>query len=485
MSSNLRRWIALVVVCLGQLMIMVDATIVNVALPYIQRDLRFSQADLTWVVNAYLIGFGSFLLLAGRVGDLIGRRKVFLAGVFLFTVASVGTGLAPAAENLIVGRFLQGLGASLSAGVVLAIIVAEFQRPAERAQAMSVFTLVIAGGGSFGLLAGGLLTQLVNWHWIFFINLPIGVVTFALGAWLIVENEGVGLAGGVDFLGALLLTVALMLGVYGIVTAADYGWTSSHTLGYGGAAAALLALFAGLELRIANPIMPVRVLRIRSLTTATAVRALLFTGISSSFFVGVLYLQLIHGFGALETGLAFLPMTATLGVMSTGITARLMARFGPRTLLLAGMPAIIGALALFAMANGQTAYFPVLLAGYTLLGLGGGLSFLPLLTISMSEVPIVDAGLASGFSNQVMQVGAALGLAAVGTIATDHAQGLVAQGQSLQSALTGGYELAFLLAAGSVAAGLSVVLAVLRPSRSRIRPERAPAELEQAEVEAA
>jgi EmrB/QacA subfamily drug resistance transporter len=485
MSSNLRRWIALVVVCLGQLMIMVDATIVNVALPYIQRDLRFSQADLTWVVNAYLIGFGSFLLLAGRVGDLIGRRKVFLAGVFLFTVASVGTGLAPAAENLIVGRFLQGLGASLSAGVVLAIIVAEFQRPAERAQAMSVFTLVIAGGGSFGLLAGGLLTQLVNWHWIFFINLPIGVVTFALGAWLIVENEGLGLAGGVDFLGALLLTVALMLGVYGIVTAADYGWTSSHTLGFGGAAAALLALFAGLELRIANPIMPVRVLRIRSLTTATAVRALLFTGISSSFFVGVLYLQLIHGFGALETGLAFLPMTATLGVMSTGITARLMARFGPRTLLLAGMPAIIGALTLFAMANGQTAYFPVLLAGYTLLGFGGGLSFLPLLTISMSEVPIVDAGLASGFSNQVMQVGAALGLAAVGTIATDHAQGLVAQGQSLQSALTGGYELAFLLAAGSVAAGLSVVLAVLRPSRSRIRPERATAELEQAEVEAA
>ena len=485
MSSNLRRWIALVVVCLGQLMIMVDATIVNVALPYIQRDLRFSQADLTWVVNAYLIGFGSFLLLAGRVGDLIGRRKVFLAGVFLFTVASVGTGLAPAAENLIVGRFLQGLGASLSAGVVMAIIVAEFQRPAERAQAMSVFTLVIAGGGSFGLLAGGLLTQLVNWHWIFFINLPIGVVTFALGAWLIVENEGLGLAGGVDFLGALLLTVALMLGVYGIVTAADYGWTSSHTLGFGGAAGALLALFAGLELRIANPIMPVRVLRIRSLMTATAVRALLFTGISSSFFVGVLYLQLIHGFGALETGLAFLPMTATLVVLSTGITARLMARFGPRTLLLAGMPAIIGALALFAMANEQTAYFPVLLAGYTLLGLGGGLSFLPLLTISMSEVPIVDAGLASGFSNQVMQVGAALGLAAVGTIATDHAQALVAQGQSLQAALTGGYELAFLLAAGSVAAGLSVVLAVLRPSRSRIRSERAPAQLEQAEVEAA
>src|SRR3989440_7709543 len=239
MNSNLRRWAALVVVCLGQLMIMVDSTIVNVALPYMQRDLGFTPSSLTWVVNAYLIAYGSFLLVAGRLGDLIGRRRVFLAGVFLFTVASVGTGFATGGQNLIVGRFLQGLGGSLSAGVIIAIIVTEFQKPAERAQAMSVFTLVIAGGGSLGLLAGGFLTQWMNWHWIFFINLPIGVLTLLLGAWLIEENEGLGLSQGVDLAGAVLITASLMLGVYGIVTAADHGWTSAHTLGFTGAAVGL------------------------------------------------------------------------------------------------------------------------------------------------------------------------------------------------------------------------------------------------------
>ena len=482
MNSNLRRWIALVVVCFGQLMIMLDTTIVNVALPYIQRDLRFSQADLTWVVNAYLIAYGGFLLLAGRMGDLFGRRKVFLAGVFLFTVASVGTGFAPAATNLIAGRFLQGVGASLSAGVIIAIIVTEFQKPAERAQAMSVFTLVIAGGGSLGLLAGGLITQLVSWHWIFFINVPIGIATLVLGAWLIEENEGPGLSEGIDVVGAVLVTAALMLGVYGIVSAADDGWTSLHTLGFTGIAVVMLAVFFALERRIANPILPMRVLAIRSLTGATAARALLFTGISTSFFIGVLYLQHIRGYGAFETGLAFLPMTFVLGVLSSGITARLMARFGPRNLLVAGMTTIIVALSLFAIADGHTSYFPGLLAGYALLGLGGGMSFLPLLTISMSEVPMADAGVASGFSNEVMQIGGALGLAAVGTIATGHAQVLVAQGNSLQSALTSSYDFAFVLAAASVAAGLAIVLSVLRPGTVRTRAAQAGSEVGEAEA---
>src|SRR5256714_13466001 len=277
MSSNLRRWIALVVVCFGQLMIMLDTTIVNVALPYIQRDLRFSQADLTWVVNAYLIAYGGFLLLAGRLGDLFGRRKVFLAGVFLFTVASVGTGFAPAAGNLIAGRFLQGVGASLSAGVIIAIIVTEFQKPAERAQAMSVFTLVIAGGGSLGLLAGGLITQFVSWHWIFFINVPIGVATVVLGAWLIEENEGLGVSEGIDVVGAVLVTSALMLGVYGIVTAADYGWASPHTLGFAGIAVVLLAAFVALERRNANSPPPLCVRPTRSPPRPTAPPAPPFT----------------------------------------------------------------------------------------------------------------------------------------------------------------------------------------------------------------
>jgi EmrB/QacA subfamily drug resistance transporter len=481
MNSNLRRWASLVVVCFGQLMIMLDTTIVNVALPTMQRDLGFSQAGLTWVVNAYLIAFGGFLLVAGRLGDLIGRKKVFLAGVFLFTVASVGTGFAPSAENLIVGRFLQGLGASLSAGVIIAIIVTEFQKPAERAQAMSIFTLVIAGGGSLGLLAGGFLTQWASWHWIFFINLPIGVATLTLGAWLIRENKGLGLRQGVDVIGAGLVTAALMVGVYGIVTAADYGWTSAHTIQFVGGALVLLAAFAVVERRIANPIMPLRVLAIRTLTGATAARAFVFAGISTSFFIGVLYLQHIHGFTAMQIGLAFLPTTAMLAVLSAGITARLMARVGPRPLLFAGMPTIIAAFLLLALADDHTAYFPVLFIAYAMLGLGGGMSFMPLLTISMSEVPVADSGLAAGFSNEVMQTGAALGLAVIGTVATDRAQVLIDTGASLRSALTGGYDLAFVLAAVSVGLGLSIVTIALRPAASRASR----AEVPEAEAEAA
>jgi len=450
MSSNLRRWAALVVVCLGQLMIMLDTTIVNVALPYMQRDLGFSQSNLTWVVNAYLIAYGSFLLVAGRLGDLIGRRKVFLAGVFLFTVASVGSGFAQGADHLIVGRFLQGLGGALSAGVIIAIIVTEFQKPAERAQAMSVFTLVIAGGGSLGLLAGGFLTQWVNWHWIFFINLPIGAITMVLGAWLIRENEGLGLRGGIDIAGAVLITAALMLGVYGIVTAAAYGWDSEHTLSLEGASVALVAAFVFLESRLRNPLVPLRVFSIRSLTGATAARALLFSGLFTNFFVGALYLQHIHGYTAFETGLAFLPTTLMIGVMSAGVAARLMARVGPRNLLVAGLVLIVSALTILSRVGPDTGYAPSLLVAYMLLGVGGGISFLPLLTISMSEVPLADAGLGSGFSNVVMQVGGALGLASITSVSSANAQGNAA------------FQLAYILAAACVVASLIVVVSVLR-----------------------
>jgi len=484
MRSDFRRWAALVVVCLGQLMIMLDATIVNVALPSIQLDLGFSEASLTWVVNAYAIAYGSFLLVAGRVGDLIGRRKVFLAGVFLFTVASVGSGFAQESSQLITGRFLQGLGGSLSAGVILAIIVTEFQKPTERAKAMSVFTFVIAGGGSLGLLAGGALTQWVSWHWIFFINLPIGIATLALGAWLIKENDGLGLDQGVDIAGAILVTAALMVGVYGIVTAADFGWTSAHTLATTGAAAALVAAFVLLESRLANPIMPLRVFRIRSLTGASAARGLLVAGMFTSFFVGVLYLQHIRGFSAIATGLAFLPTTLAIGVMSAGISARLMARVGPRNLLMVGLATIIGALIVLSTLGQTSSYLPWMFIAYALLGTGAGLSFLPLLTISMSEVATSDAGLASGFSNVAMQVGGALGLAAFGAVVTDHATSLVAQGEPLQAALTSGYDLGFLLAAGSVALGLLVVTTVLRPAAAW-RSARAVQQVDAAEVEAA
>jgi EmrB/QacA subfamily drug resistance transporter len=486
MNSNLRRWIALVVVCFGQLMIVLDSTIVNVALPSIQRDLHFTQADLTWVVNGYLIAYGSFLLVAGRVGDLIGRRKVFLAGVFLFTAASVASGLSHGAAELVAARFFQGLGGSLSAGVIIAIIVTGFPKPAERAQALSLFTFVIAGGGSIGLLAGGALTQWVNWHWIFFINLPIGIATLILGAWLIDENRGLGLSHGVDVVGAALITAALMLGVYAIVTAADSGWTSAHTLGFGGAALALVVAFVVLESRLRNPIMPLRILRLRSLTGASVTRAFVFAGMFANFFMGALYLQHIRGFTAFGTGLAFLPSTLILATLSAGVTARLMTRFGPRNLAIAGLVTITSALLLLSGADAQTDYFPRIFAAYLLFGLGAGMAFMPLLTISMSEVPMADAGLASGFGNVTMQIGAAVGLAALGTISTAHTQALIAQGAALPVALTGGYQLAFLLASASVAAGVAVVLTVLRPSTGGSkRREPAHVDFDQAEAEAA
>jgi EmrB/QacA subfamily drug resistance transporter len=462
MNSDLRRWAALIVVCFGQLMIMVDTTIVNVALPYIQRDLGFSQAGLTWVVNAYLIAYGSFLLVAGRMGDLIGRRKVFLAGVFLFTLASIGSGFAQGGEHLIVGRFLQGLGASISAGVIIAIIVTEFQKPAERAQAMSIFTLVIAGGGSLGLLAGGFFTEWLSWHWIFFINVPIGILTIAFGAWLIRENEGLGIGRGVDVLGAILITASLMLGVYSIVSAADYGWASVHTLVLGGSAVGLLAVFVLLESRIRNPLMPLRMLSIRSLTGASGARALLFTGLFTNFFMGALFLQHAHGFNAFQTGLAFLPTTLMVGAMSAGVSARLMSRIGPRNLLLTGLAIIVAALVILSDSGPSTAYAPDLVLAYTLLGAGAGASFLPLLTISMSEVPIVDAGLASGFSNVVMQIGGALGLAVITSVATTYARG------------SSSFQLAYVLAAVCVAGALTVAFITLRsPARTSTVPTRA------------
>ena len=471
MSSpvSTRRWLALVVICFGQFMVVLDGTIVNVALPAIQHDLHFTQADLTWVVNAYLITFGSLLLLAGRAGDLIGRKKVFLGGVALFTAASVLCGLAQDPATLIAARFLQGAGGALSSGVILALIVTGFPKPTERAQAMSVFTFVIAGGGSIGLLAGGLLTEWVSWHWIFFINLPVGVATFWLGAVLIDETEGIGLGQGVDIAGSVLVTAAMVLGVYAIVTAAEYGWASAHTLGFGAAAVGLLASFLVLEGRIRNPIMPLRILRIRSLVGASVARAMLATGMFATFFLGTLYLQQVRGYSAVGTGLAFLPWSVSLGVLSLGITSNLMRRFGPRRILIPGMAAIVAALTMMAGAGENASYFPWLFGAYVLFGIGAGTSFMPLVTIAMSEVPTQDAGLASGIANVTMQISAAIGLAALGTISSGHTAALAAQGDSLSSALTGGYQLSFGIAAACVAMGLLVVLTVLRPRGDRRR----------------
>ncbi|MGP0103185.1 MAG: MFS transporter, partial [Solirubrobacteraceae bacterium] len=462
-ASERRRWIALAVLCLGQLMMVLDATIVNVALPSIQRELHFTQGNLTWVIDGYLITFGGFLLLAGRFGDLVGRKKVFLTGLVMFTAASVLCGLAQDQTMLIVSRILQGVGGAVASSVILAIIVTEFSERAEQAKAMGVYAFVSAGGGSVGLLAGGALTQSLDWHWIFFVNVPIGVVAFVLGSMLIEENEGIGLAGGVDVAGSILITLATMLGAFAIVKSSEYGLLSARTLGVGGASLALLAGFLALEARLENPIMPLRILRLRMLMGSSLVRGLLITGMFSAFFLGALYLERVLGYDAIDTGLAFLPLTFCIAAMSMGISARAVERFGALPTLAAGLSGIVVGLVLLAVDGVHASYFPGLFFAFLALGLGAGASFLPLLTMGMSDTPARDAGLASGIINVSVQLFGAIGLATLGTIATDHTKSLSDAGHPLASALTGGYHLAYLVAAAAVSLGVLAAFVVLRP----------------------
>src|SRR3954454_5511431 len=357
-SEQRRRWAALAVVCLGQLMVVLDATIVNVALPGIQAEIRFSQARLTWVLDAYMIAFGSFLLLAGRVGDLIGRKRVFLAGLVVFTAASALCGLAETQAELIGARFIQGLGGAIASSVILALIVTEFRGARERATAMSVYTFVVSSGGSIGLLAGGSLTQALSWHWIFFVNLPIGAAAFLLGRMLIEESPAPGLQRGIDWLGALLMTGATMLIVYAIVKAGDYGWGSAHTLGFAGAGLALLGAFAAPGGGPRGPLFPPRILRVRGLMASSVVRGFLITGMFSTFVLGSLYLERVRGYGALQTGLAFLPMTLVLGALSAGPAARLMRRFGAPRMLFGGLALIALALLGMSRLGDHSAYAP-------------------------------------------------------------------------------------------------------------------------------
>jgi EmrB/QacA subfamily drug resistance transporter len=466
-----RRWIALAVLCLGQLMMVLDATIVNVALPSIQHDLHFTQGNLTWVIDGYLITFGGFLLLAGRVGDLIGRKRVFLAGLVLFTTASVLCGIANSQGLLIGARLVQGIGGAIASSVILAIIVTEFPEAKEQAKAMGMYAFVSAGGGSIGLLAGGVLTQSLDWHWIFFVNVPIGVFAFLMGSALIEENEGIGLAGGVDVLGSALITLSTMFGAFAIVKSTEYGLLSARTLGVGAASLALLGAFLALEARLENPIMPLRILRLRMLMGSSLVRGLLVTGMFSAFFLGALYLERVLGYNAIDTGLAFMPLTISIAVMSMGVSARAMTRFGSLQTLAAGLAGIVAGLVLLSGAGVHASYFPGLFFAFLLLGLGAGASFLPLLTMGMADAPRRDAGLASGIVNVSVQLFGAIGLATLGTIATDHTKALSVAGHSLNSALTGGYHLAYIVAAVFVAFGILAAFLVLRPPAPTVQQE--------------
>jgi EmrB/QacA subfamily drug resistance transporter len=458
-----------VVVCLAQLMIVLDTTIVNVALPSIQHDLHFTQGDLTWVINAFLVTFGSLLLLAGRLGDLIGRKRVFMLGVSIFTLASALCGAAWSADVLIIARFIQGAGAALQASVILAIIVTEFPEPAERARAMSAYVFTAVAGGSLGLLLGGILTQALDWHWIFFVNLPIGAATLFAGHALIPADTTHavphGIVRGIDWLGSALVTAALMAGVYAIVGVTSHGWGSHEVLIPAAAAVVLLGGFFTLESRIPNPIMPLRILRLRGLVGSSIVRGFLVTAMYSTFFLGTLYLEHVRHFTAIQTGLAWLPWTLTVAALSLGINARLIARFGSIRVLVAGMASVIAGLALIHGAGPHTGFFPTLFLAFFAVGLGIGMAFMPLLQIAMADVPPADAGLGSGIVNVSQQIAGALGLAVLDTIATNRSNSLIASGHSAVNAQIGGDHLAYVFGAGSVAIGLVLALLLLRQKR--------------------
>jgi EmrB/QacA subfamily drug resistance transporter len=476
------RWIALVVLCTGMLMIVLDMTIVNVALPSIQADLGFSQSSLAWVVNAYLIAFAGLLLLAGRLGDLAGRRNVFLAGLGVFTAASLLCGLATGQAVLIAARFLQGVGGALTSAVILGMIVTMFADPRDRARAIGVFAFVASAGAAVGLLAGGVITQVLNWHWIFFVNLPIGMLTAVAARRVIAPDRGAGLRAGADVPGALLVTAAMMLGVFTIVgPAAQHGWLAPPTLGLGAGTLLLLGGFVLRQYTARHPLMPLRVFASRAVTGANLVQVLGTAGMFGMFFLGSLYLRQILGYDPLQIGLAFLPVAVVMGTLSVRYTDRLVLRFGARPTMLTGLGLIAAALALFALAPASGGgYLSHIFPAAVLAGTGAGLCFPALMTLAMSSATEQDAGLASGLVNTTGQIGGALGLAVLATVSASRTSTLLAQHRPTAVALTDGYHLAFWIACGLVVAAAGVVAVLLRPQTAQpslsLSPASAPAE---------
>ncbi|GHB03698.1 MFS transporter [Streptomyces chryseus] len=455
------RRLALGVIATGMLMIVLDGSIVTVAMPAIQRDLGFTAAGLSWVVNAYLIAFGSLLLLAGRLGDLIGRRRMFLAGVAVFTAASLLAGAAASPAVLIAARFLQGLGSAMASAVSLGILVTLFTEPRERARAIAVFSFTGAAGASLGQVLGGVLTDALDWHWIFFINLPIGLAALAVAVAVLPADRGLGLRAGADVVGAVLVTAGLMLGIYTVVKVEEHGWNSPHTLGLGALAAVLLAAFLVRQATAGNPLMPLRILRSRSVSGANLVQILMVAALFSFQILVALYLQQVLGYGAAETGLAMLPAAVVIGAVSLGVSARLNARFGERNVLLAGLVLLMGVLGLLTRVPVRASYAVDLLP-VMLLAAGFGLALPALTTLGMSGASEKDAGLASGLFNTTQQIGMALGVAVLSTLAASRTESLAAAGRSRAEALTGGYHLAFAVGAGLLLTAFVIALTMLR-----------------------
>jgi EmrB/QacA subfamily drug resistance transporter len=464
-APNSNRWIALYVLCAGVLMIVLDATVVNVALPSIKNDLDFSQSDLAWVVNAYLIAFGGLLLLSGRLGDLIGHRRVFLAGLAVFTLASLLCGLAQSQGMLIAARFVQGAGGALASAVTLGMIVTMFPEPREQAKAIGVYGFVASAGGSIGLLAGGVLTDLISWHWIFFVNLPIGLITGLLAVRLVESRPGIGIGEGADVPGAVLVTGGLMLAVYTILGVEENGWTSAETLILAAVSIALVAAFVLRQARIPKPLMPLRLFHSRNVSGANAVMALLVVGMFGLFFLGALYMQLVLGYEPLEVGLAFLPASLLMGVLSLGFTDKLNMRFGPRNVLIAGLGLLLTAMLLFAQTPVDGNYIVDIFPTMIVFGAGAGVAFPALMMLAMSGATQSDAGLASGLVNTTGQVGGAIGLALLATISTERTQSLLADGESAAAALNGGFHVAYLIGAAMAVVAIVAAVTVLRSEK--------------------
>ncbi|MDN8070607.1 DHA2 family efflux MFS transporter permease subunit [Burkholderia vietnamiensis] len=469
-----QRWYALIVLCLGVLMIVLDSTIVNVALPSIGADLHFTGTALVWVVNAYLLTFGGFLLLGGRLGDLYGQRRMFLAGLVVFTLASLACGVAPSQTLLIAARAVQGFGGAVVSAVSLSLIMNLFTEPGERARAMGVYGFVCAGGGSLGVLLGGLLTGTLSWHWIFLVNLPIGIAVYAMCVALLPRVRVPADAARLDVAGALTVTASLMLAVYGIVGGNEAGWLSPQTVGLIGAALALLAAFIAIEARVAHPLMPLTLFAARNVALANVIGVLWAAAMFAWFFLSALYMQRVLGYGPLQVGLAFLPANLIMAAFSLGLSARIVMRCGIRGPIAAGLLIAACGLALFSRAPVDGGFVWHVLPGMTLLGIGAGVAFNPVLLAAMSDVEPADSGLASGIVNTAFMMGGALGLAVLASLAAARTETLAAARAAPLDALNGGYHAAFAVGAAFAATAGLLGLA-LRIRRQDAMPGVGPA----------
>jgi len=462
-----RRWIALLVLCMGVLMIVLDTTIVNVALPSIKTDLKFSDTSLAWVVNAYMLTYGGFLLLGGRLGDLYGHRRFFLLGIALFTLASLACGLAHTQGFLVAARAVQGLGGAITTAVALSLIMDLFTETADRAKAMGIYGFVCAGGGSLGAMLGGVLTSSLTWHWVFLVNLPIGIAVIVFAPRLLPASTGPAHARHLDVSGAITVTAALMLAVYAIVNGNELGWTSARTLGELTAAAVLLMLFLWIESRVHKPLMPLRMFRLRNVAVSNVVGVLWAAAMFAWFFLSALYMQLVLGYGPLEVGLAFLPANLIMALFSLGISAKVVMRFGIRRPMAVGLALAAVGLLLFARAPLDGHFAVDILPGMILLGLGAGVALNPVLLAAMNDVGPSESGLASGLVNTAFMMGGALGLAVLASLAASRTETLLLDGQERGAALLAGYQAAFLVGACFAALG-AVVGAVLLKTRGTV-----------------